>query len=73
MFGLGAMEIVFILVLALIVIGPKKLPELARNLGKGVKDFQDAAKGLSDSVKDGMEDEPNEKIEDSKDKNEAPQ
>jgi len=66
MFGLGAMEIVFILVLALIVIGPKKLPELARNLGKGVKDFQDAAKGLSDSVKDGM-DEPAEKIESSED------
>lgn len=57
MFGLGAMEIVFILVLALIVIGPKKLPEIAKSLGKGVKDFQDAAKGIGESVRDGIEED----------------
>lgn len=45
MFGLGAGEILVVLVLALIFIGPKKLPELAKNLGKGIRDFQNALKG----------------------------
>ena len=35
MFGLGAAEIIVILVLALVFIGPKKLPDLAKGLGKG--------------------------------------
>ena len=50
MFGLGIGEIVVILVVALIFIGPKKLPELARGLGKGLKEFQNAAKGIQDSI-----------------------
>lgn len=48
MFGLGAGEILIILVIALLFIGPKKLPELAKNLGKGIRDFQNAIKGISD-------------------------
>lgn len=50
MFGLGISEIVVILVIALIFIGPKKLPELARGLGKGLKEFQNAAKGIQESI-----------------------
>jgi TatA/E family protein of Tat protein translocase len=46
MFGLGAGEILIILFFALIFIGPKKLPELAKNLGKGIRDFQNALKGI---------------------------
>lgn len=50
MFGLGFGELIVIFLIALIFIGPKKLPELAKGLGKGLKQFQDAAKGLSDQL-----------------------
>tara|TARA_Y100001936_G_C16089513_1_gene684777 strand:+ start:1194 stop:1463 length:270 start_codon:yes stop_codon:yes gene_type:complete len=49
-FGLGVGEIVIILFIALIFIGPKKLPELARGLGKGMREFQNAARGLQEHV-----------------------
>jgi TatA/E family protein of Tat protein translocase len=52
MFGLGFGELVVVFLIALIFIGPKKLPELAKGLGKGIKQFQDAAKGLSDQLQD---------------------
>jgi TatA/E family protein of Tat protein translocase len=51
MFGLGIGEIVVILFIALIFIGPKKLPELAKGLGKGIREFQNAANGIKDSIK----------------------
>ena len=50
MFGLGAGEILVIGVIALIFIGPKKLPELARGLGRGIKEFQKAKNELLDEV-----------------------
>ncbi len=53
MFGLGFGELVLILLIALIFIGPKKLPELAKGLGQGIKEFQKAAKGLTDQLQDG--------------------
>ena len=51
MFGLGAGEILVIGVIALIFIGPKKLPELARGLGKGIREFQKAKDDLMDEVR----------------------
>jgi TatA/E family protein of Tat protein translocase len=42
MFGIGMPELLLILALALIVLGPKKLPELARALGKGMAEFRRA-------------------------------
>jgi sec-independent protein translocase protein TatA len=50
MFGLGGGEILLILAFALIFIGPKKLPELARNLGKGIREFQKAKDDLLHQV-----------------------
>lgn len=50
MFGLGAGELFLILVLALIFIGPKKLPELAKGLGKGLREFNKAKNELVNSM-----------------------
>jgi TatA/E family protein of Tat protein translocase len=55
MFGLGFGELILIFLIALIFIGPKKLPELAKGLGKGIRDFQNAAKGFSDHMQDAGE------------------
>jgi sec-independent protein translocase protein TatA len=56
MFGLGLGELVLIMLIALIFIGPKKLPELAKNLGKGIRDFQDATRGFKDEMNKTKED-----------------
>ena len=60
MFGsIGPQEILIVLVIALVVLGPKKLPEMARSLGKGVKEFKE---GINDDdtvdVSADEEDEP---------------
>ncbi|MGE0567154.1 MAG: twin-arginine translocase TatA/TatE family subunit [Bacteroidia bacterium] len=43
--GLGAPEIIIILVIILLLFGGKKIPELMKGLGRGVKEFKDASKG----------------------------
>ena len=40
MFGIGIQELVIILVVALIVLGPKRIPEIARSLGRGLAEFR---------------------------------
>jgi len=49
MFGLGVTELVVILVLALLVFGPRKLPELGSFFGKSLRDFRDALGGGDES------------------------
>ncbi|MEY4110000.1 MAG: hypothetical protein RLZZ46_354 [Bacteroidota bacterium] len=46
--GLGTGEIIVIVVLLLLFFGGKKIPELMRGLGKGMKEFKDASKGVED-------------------------
>jgi TatA/E family protein of Tat protein translocase len=50
MFGIGMPELILILGLALIVLGPKKLPEIARALGKGLAEFRRATDELKDEL-----------------------
>lgn len=50
-FGVGLPEMALILVLALLVFGPKKLPEIGRSLGKALKGFQEASKEFEEEFK----------------------
>ncbi|MDD0852757.1 twin-arginine translocase TatA/TatE family subunit [Halobacteriovorax sp. GB3] len=52
MFGIGMFELLIIFVFALVFIGPKKLPELAKGLGKGLREFQKAKDDLMNHVND---------------------
>jgi sec-independent protein translocase protein TatB len=54
MFGLGFQEVIVILVVALIVIGPKKLPELAKVLGKALRELRRA----TDDIKQNFDMDP---------------
>jgi sec-independent protein translocase protein TatA len=49
------MELIIVLVIALIVLGPKKLPEVGRSVGKGMREFKDSLNGVNE---DDDEDEP---------------
>lgn len=48
MFGIGGMEIVAILAIALLVFGPKRLPEVGRTLGKAARDFKGGLSEIED-------------------------
>lgn len=48
--GLGGTEIIVILLIVLLLFGGKKIPELMKGLGRGVKEFKDASKGNGEST-----------------------
>ena len=50
MFGIGMQELLLILVVALIILGPKKLPEVAKSLGKALNEFKRATNDIKESL-----------------------
>ena len=45
--SIGPMELIIVLVIALIVLGPKKLPEVGRSVGQGMREFKDSLAGIN--------------------------
>lgn len=62
MFGIGTQEILFILLIVLLFFGGKKIPELMKGLGKGVKSFKDGMNGVDTPEKnDGVKQDTQER------------
>tara|TARA_Y100000590_G_C15653134_1_gene989559 strand:- start:687 stop:857 length:171 start_codon:yes stop_codon:yes gene_type:complete len=53
--SLGVTEIIIILFIVLLLFGAKRLPELAKGLGKGIKEFKKAQKDVADELNDSMD------------------
>src|SRR5512143_1143901 len=62
LFNLGGGEIILILALILILFGAKKLPELAKGLGQGIKEFKKATKEVTDEVSHAMDESPQRRL-----------
>jgi len=73
MFGIGMQEILVLLVIALVVIGPKKLPEMAKALGKGYGEFRRAFEDMRNSINVDMKtDEEKERLREIKERVQPP-
>ena len=57
MFGIGMTELMVVLVVALLVLGPQRLPEIARALGRGMAEFRRASNDLRASLSASLEEE----------------
>ena len=55
MFGLGTQEIIVIFLVLLLLFGGKKLPELAKGLGKGIREFKKATTEIEEDIKSASE------------------
>ena len=58
-FGIGIWEMLILLLVLLLVFGPKRLPEMGKHLGKGMREFKESVTGMVDDVETGSTaDEP---------------
>ena len=58
-FGMGGWEIAAIVLVVLLLFGGKKIPELMRGLGKGIREFNAAKSTIRDGIEEGMKEEKN--------------
>jgi len=58
LFNMGGGEIILVLALVLILFGAKKLPELAKGLGKGINEFKKATRDVTDEIHSAMDETP---------------
>ncbi len=57
----GGWELVLIVLVILVFFGAKRIPDLARGLGRGIREFKDATKGIKDEIDEGAKDSENKK------------
>lgn len=57
LFGLGVQEMFFVFMAVLLLFGGKKIPELMRGLGKGIREFNTARASIEGEIRDGMREE----------------
>lgn len=50
MFGFGFQELILVLVIALVIFGPSKIPEIAKSFGKGIREFKNATKEMKEEI-----------------------
>ena len=62
MFGLGMQELIVIFLIVFLLFGAKNLPEIAKGLGKGIKEFNKALRSLNDDVAEAKEDKSKDSV-----------
>ena len=65
-FGLGGYEVIVVLFVVLLLFGGKKIPELMRGLGKGIREFNNARATIESELKEGMREADQKKVEEKK-------
>lgn len=61
--GLGGYEVIVVLFMILLLFGGKKIPELARGLGKGIREFNSAKASIESEIKQGIKEEDKKKLQ----------
>lgn len=63
MFGIGIWELIFILIIALIIFGPGKLPEVGKAIGRGLSEFKKASKEIESDITGNVSSQSKKEIE----------